>query len=81
MPLAQPGTVRQLGTVLDKQETGWATISLSWDMPAPELNTPFLEQYFHYLLCAQTQVQARGGIRRYWIGLQGGTMEWGLQIT
>lgn len=43
--------------------------------------TPFPEQYFQYPLCAQTQVQARSGMGRYWIGLQGGAMEWGLQIA
>lgn len=40
LSLAQPGTVHQLGAVLNKQETGWATISLSWDMPAPGLTHP-----------------------------------------
>lgn len=40
LPLAQPGTVHQLGAVLDKQETGRATISLPWDMPAAGLTHP-----------------------------------------
>lgn len=40
LPLAQPGTAHQLGAVLDKQETGRATISLSWDMPAAGLTHP-----------------------------------------
>lgn len=40
LPLAQPGPVHQLGVVLDEQETGWATISLSWDRPAPGLTHP-----------------------------------------
>lgn len=79
LPLAQPGSIHQLGAVLDKQETD--PISLSWDMPAPGLTHSSWNSTSKYLLCAQPQAQARSGMGSYHIGLQGGAMEWGLWIA
>lgn len=40
LPLAQPGTARQLGAALDRQKIAWGTISLSWNMPHPSQSSP-----------------------------------------